>query len=49
MVVTRDPVSDYSLDLLTTITKEPPPQVAPLAVTRDEEGWHAEAKDLVAV
>ena len=49
MVVARDPVRDYSLELLTTITKEESPQAAPLGLKMDEEGWHAEDQDLIAV
>jgi putative zinc finger/helix-turn-helix YgiT family protein len=49
MVATRDPVSDYALDLLATISKENAPQAEPLGFKMDEEGWHAEAADLVAV
>jgi putative zinc finger/helix-turn-helix YgiT family protein len=43
MVATQDPVKDYSLDLLKTIAEEKPPKAARFGVTRDDEGWHAEA------
>ena len=43
MVATRDPVSEYPLDMLATITRESPPQAARLGVRRDQEGWHAAA------
>jgi putative zinc finger/helix-turn-helix YgiT family protein len=49
MVATRDPVSDYSLDLLAMIAKEKPLKPVQLGLKMDEEGWHAEAKDLVGV
>jgi putative zinc finger/helix-turn-helix YgiT family protein len=49
MVRTMDPVSDYSLDLLTMITKQKPHTAVRLGLKRDEEGWHAEASGLVAV
>lgn len=43
MVATRDPVSEYPLDLLATITKESPARAVRLGVKRDHEGWHAAA------
>jgi putative zinc finger/helix-turn-helix YgiT family protein len=43
MVVTKDPVSNYSLELLTTITKQPTTQPVRLGLEMDEEGWHAKA------
>jgi putative zinc finger/helix-turn-helix YgiT family protein len=43
MVVTRDPVSDYSLDRLTTISRQPTTQPVRLGLEMDEEGWHAKA------
>jgi putative zinc finger/helix-turn-helix YgiT family protein len=43
MVATRDPVGEYPLDMLATITKESPAQAVRLGVKRDEEGWHAAA------
>jgi putative zinc finger/helix-turn-helix YgiT family protein len=43
MVVTRDPVSDYSLELLTTISKEPTTHPVWLGFEMDEEGWRAKA------
>jgi hypothetical protein len=43
MVATRDPVSEYPLEMLTTITKESPAQAVRLGVKRDKEGWHAAA------
>ncbi len=43
MVVTKDPVSDYSLDLLTTITTRKTPPAVRLGLKMDAEGWHAEA------
>lgn len=49
IVATRAPVSDSSLEWLTTITKEKPPHAVRLELTRDDEGWHAEAVDLAAV
>jgi putative zinc finger/helix-turn-helix YgiT family protein len=49
MVRTMDPVSDYSLDLLTIITKQKPHEAVRLGLKMDEEGWHAEATDCVAV
>jgi putative zinc finger/helix-turn-helix YgiT family protein len=43
MVVTTDPVSEYPLDMLTTITKESPAKAVRLGLKRDNEGWHAAA------
>ena len=43
MVATRDPVSDYSLELLTTIMKQKTAKAVRLGLKRDKEGWHAEA------
>jgi putative zinc finger/helix-turn-helix YgiT family protein len=43
MVATRDPVSEYPLEMLATITKESPGKAVRLGVTRDREGWHAAA------
>jgi putative zinc finger/helix-turn-helix YgiT family protein len=43
MVATRDPVSEYPLDILATITKESPPRAVRLGVKRDQEGWHTAA------
>jgi putative zinc finger/helix-turn-helix YgiT family protein len=43
MVATRDPVSEYPLEMLTTITKDHPAQAVRLGMTRDQEGWHAAA------
>jgi putative zinc finger/helix-turn-helix YgiT family protein len=43
MVATRDPVSEYPLDVLATISKEPPKKAVRWGVKRDEEGWHAAA------
>ncbi len=43
MVVTKDPVSDYSLDLLTTIAKQPVSQPVRLGLEMDKEGWRAKA------
>jgi putative transcriptional regulator len=40
MVATRDPVSDYPLDTLATISKEQPTKAIQLGLTRDKEGWH---------
>jgi transcriptional regulator with XRE-family HTH domain len=39
MVVTKTPVDDYSLELLSTIKKEL--KTIQFRVSRDEEGWHA--------
>jgi putative zinc finger/helix-turn-helix YgiT family protein len=41
MVATRDPVSDYPLDTLTTISKEQPTKAVQLGLNRDKEGWHS--------
>jgi putative zinc finger/helix-turn-helix YgiT family protein len=41
MVVTRDPINDYPLERLATISKELPETIVRWGVTRDEEGWHA--------
>jgi len=49
MVRTMDPVSDYPLDLLTMITKRKPHEAVRLELTMDEEGWHVEARDPIAV
>ena len=43
MVATRDPVSDYALDLLATITTQRTTQAVRLGLKRDKEGWHAGA------
>jgi putative zinc finger/helix-turn-helix YgiT family protein len=43
MVVTRAPVSDYSLDVLKKIAKKTPPATMRLGLKMDQEGWHAEA------
>jgi putative zinc finger/helix-turn-helix YgiT family protein len=48
MVVVRDGASDYSLDLLPTISKEMPSHAVRLGLTRDDEGWHAKVQDVVA-
>jgi putative zinc finger/helix-turn-helix YgiT family protein len=43
MVATRDPVREYPLDMLATITKEPQGKGVRLGVKRDQEGWHTAA------
>jgi hypothetical protein len=49
MVAMRNPVSDYSLDLLAMITKQKPHESVRLELTMDDEGWHTEVPDLVGV
>jgi putative zinc finger/helix-turn-helix YgiT family protein len=43
MVVTRAPVTDYSLDVLKKIAKKTSPTPVRLGLKRDNKGWHAEA------
>jgi putative zinc finger/helix-turn-helix YgiT family protein len=40
MVATRDPIRDYPLDTLMTISKEQPVKAVQLGLKRDKEGWH---------
>jgi putative zinc finger/helix-turn-helix YgiT family protein len=43
MVATRDPVREYPLEVLATISKEPPKKAVRLGLKRDTDGWHAAA------
>jgi len=40
MVATRDPVSDYSLELLATIAKQKTTNTVRLELKRNKEGWY---------
>jgi putative zinc finger/helix-turn-helix YgiT family protein len=42
MVATRDPVRDYPLDALTTISKEQAATAVQFRLKRDREGWHGD-------
>jgi hypothetical protein len=43
MVATQQPVKDYSLETLKTISEDKKQQPVKLDLKRDEEGWYAEA------
>jgi putative zinc finger/helix-turn-helix YgiT family protein len=43
MVTTRGPVTEYPLEMLTTITKDSSANAVRLGLTRDHDGWHATA------
>jgi putative zinc finger/helix-turn-helix YgiT family protein len=49
MVAKQEPISDYSLDLLAVIAKQPPHEAERWKLTMDDEGWHAETLELVGV